>query len=477
MHRVRQPAVAGAFYPGRQSALSSTVLALLAEGNPHANTGAVPKAIIVPHAGYIYSGATAALAYARLAAARSRIRRVVLLGPVHRVPVRGLALPGADAFATPLEEVKVDQAAVAALSGLPQVVTSPLAHEREHSLEVQLPFLQSVLDDFQLLPLAVGDATPAEVAQVLETLWGGPETLIVISSDLSHFLPYRSAQAVDRKTVQHIIDFDGTLTNDQACGGTPINGLLLAAKRHGLQAELLGLCNSGDTAGDKDRVVGYAAVAFIEPCGTDLSHTKWVSSVPNLKREVGSMSTDAKDPGATLLPIARASISTALGRPLRAAEDAPWLQQPGACFVTLTQDGQLRGCIGTLEARRSLLADVKANAVAAALRDPRFAPLALAELDHTEVEVSMMSAMQPMQFESEAHALAQLQPSIDGVVFEFERHRSTFLPQVWEELPSPQEFMAHLKHKAGLRPDFWDRGVRLHRYTVRKWREGERGER
>jgi len=189
------------------------------------------------------------------------------------------------------------------------------------------------------------------------------------------------------------------------------------------------------------------------------------------------MSTDTRNPGTTLLPIARASISTALGRSLKATEDAPWLQEPGASFVTLTQQGQLRGCIGTLEARRSLLADVKANAVAAALRDPRFAPLALTELAHTEIEVSMLSPMHPMQFEDEAHALAQLHPGIDGVVFEFERYRSTFLPQVWEQLPSAPEFIAHLKHKAGLRPDFWAKGVRLHRYTVRKWREGERGER
>jgi AmmeMemoRadiSam system protein B len=245
------------------------VLALLADARTSAGSdAAVPKAIIVPHAGYIYSGATAALAYARLAPARYSIRRVVLLGPVHRVVVRGLALPGVDAFATPLGEIAIDQAGVATLSRLPQVLVSQAAHAREHSLEVQLPFLQSVLDDFKLLPLAVGDATADEVAQVLETLWGGPETLIVISSDLSHFLPYASAQAVDRETVQHILGLHSAITHQQACGGTPVNGLLLAARQHRLQAELLGLCNSGDTAGDKDRVVGYASVAFTQTRGT-----------------------------------------------------------------------------------------------------------------------------------------------------------------------------------------------------------------
>lgn len=265
MPHVRPAAVAGAFYPGQGEALSSAVQTLLAAVPPDTNPQQVaPKALVVPHAGYLYSGATAALAYARLLPWRKTIRRVVLLGPVHRVPVRGLALPGASAFATPLGAVPVDAVAVGLLSDLPQVVTSPAAHAQEHSLEVQLPFLQRVLDDFTLLPLAVGDATPAEVAQVLERLWGGPETLIVISSDLSHFLPYRKAQAVDRATVEAILALAGPVTHAQACGGTPVNGLLLAARHHALQPRLLGLCNSGDTAGDKERVVGYAALSFTE---------------------------------------------------------------------------------------------------------------------------------------------------------------------------------------------------------------------
>ena len=187
------------------------------------------------------------------------------------------------------------------------------------------------------------------------------------------------------------------------------------------------------------------------------------------------MSTEAQpDPrGAVLLPIARAAISTALGQAQQADEEAAWLQQPGACFVTLTQRGQLRGCIGSLQPYRSLLADVKANALAAALQDPRFRPLPRAELATTRVEVSVLSPMQAMHFDSEAHALAQLQPGIDGVVFEFAGHRSTFLPQVWEQLPSAREFMAHLKQKAGLPPDFWADGVRLQRYAVHKWKEQE----
>ncbi len=176
--------------------------------------------------------------------------------------------------------------------------------------------------------------------------------------------------------------------------------------------------------------------------------------------------------GEVLLPIARAAISTALGHLKQAAENAPWLQEPGACFVTLTQQGQLRGCIGSLQAYRPLLADVKANAVAAALHDTRFSPLALADLARTRIEVSLLSPMEAVHFDSEIQALAQLRPGIDGVVFQFRSYRSTFLPQVWEQLPTPAEFMAHLKNKAGVPPEFWADGVQLQRYTVRKWQEG-----
>lgn len=264
MQSIRPPAVAGAFYSGHAAMLSGHLQALLSAVAPASGVDdAAPKALIVPHAGYVYSGSTAALAYARLAPLRKIVRRVVLLGPVHRVPVRGLALPGVDGFATPLGQIDLDQAAIARLKGLTQVVVSPAAHALEHSLEVQLPFLQAVLDDFKLVPLAVGDATPAEVAEVLEALWGGPETLIVVSSDLSHFLPYSTAQRVDQGTVQRIMRLSSSITHEQACGGTPVNGLLMAARHHHLQPQLLGHCNSGDTAGDKDRVVGYAAFAFV----------------------------------------------------------------------------------------------------------------------------------------------------------------------------------------------------------------------
>lgn len=262
--KVRPAAVAGVFYPGEAGALGRAIQAMVAEAaaaNPWLGT---PKALIVPHAGYIYSGPIAASAYAPLARLRGTIRRVVVLGPTHHVPVSGLALPGAGAFETPLGRIPVDGEAADLLRSLPQMTTSPAAHAQEHSIEVQLPFLQQIFGAFQLVPLAVGHAAPEAVAQVLEALWGGPETLIVVSSDLSHYLPYEHAQRLDRQTCARIADLELLTSHEQACGATPLNGLLLAARNHGLTPHLMDLRNSGDTAGEPSRVVGYAAFAFTQ---------------------------------------------------------------------------------------------------------------------------------------------------------------------------------------------------------------------
>ena len=264
MPTIRPPVVAGLFYPAEPERLAHNVRHLLDGVRP---LGLTPKALIVPHAGYIYSGAIAATAYAALIPIAARIRRVVLLGPAHRVAVHGLALPGMDAFDTPLGRVMLDTVATGSLSHLAQVSVSTQAHALEHSLEVQLPFLQSILTDFRLVPLAVGMASAQEVAEVLETLWGGDETLIVISSDLSHYLPYATAQRVDQQTVQSILKLRQPIAHDHACGGTPISGLIIAAQKHHLAPHLLDLRNSGDTAGSRDAVVGYAAFAFTEEQG------------------------------------------------------------------------------------------------------------------------------------------------------------------------------------------------------------------
>lgn len=268
MRIVRQPAVAGRFYPGRAPELEHTLDDLLDGARSHTSPpAAAPKALIVPHAGYIYSGPTAARGYALLEPFRGTIERVVLLGPAHYVAFTGLALPDADAFATPLGEVRLDAKAAALADALPQVIGYGEAHAPEHSLEVQLPFIQRVLGDVEVLPLVVGDATPEQVAEVLEACWGGPETVVLISSDLSHYLAYDVARERDAATVQHILDCDWPLADRSACGARGINGLLVAAPAHGLRPRLVDCRNSGDTAGDRARVVGYASVSFTHPPG------------------------------------------------------------------------------------------------------------------------------------------------------------------------------------------------------------------
>lgn len=450
--RVRPAAVAGMFYTAEAPALAAEIEELLG-GVEHLEPRlAAPKAIIVPHAGYIYSGPVAAAAYDALAPARGLVRRVVLLGPVHRVPVRGIALPAADAFDTPLGRVPLDRAALRALEALPQVVVSAAAHAREHSLEVQLPFLQKMLGAFALVPLAVGDAAVEEVAEVIERLWGGPETLVVVSTDLSHGHDYDSARRLDAATLARIAACASDIGHEAACGATPLNGLLALAHRRGLTVRLLAACNSGDTAGARRQVVGYGAFAL---------------------EEGGAVSREQA--GRTLLGIARGAIEGALGLGGGGAreEPAPWLRGSGATFVTVTHEGRLRGCVGSLVAERALHEDVAQNALAAAFRDHRFPKLSRAEWPGCALEVSLLSAARPIAFADEAELLASIRPGEDGIVVEHEGGQATFLPQVWESLPEPRQFLAELARKAGLPEGTRLARLRLSRYRVVKWREAD----
>jgi AmmeMemoRadiSam system protein B len=258
-HAVRAPAVAGLFYPSEAGILRAQLAQMLAD-NP--SPGPPPKALIAPHAGYVYSGPVAARAYNRMLACAGKIRQVVLLGPAHRVALRGLALPAADAFHTPLGDIALAQDAMARLKLLPQVARSDAAHRLEHSLEVHLPFLQILFDNFTLVPLVVGWARANEVAEVLGALWGGDETLIIVSSDLSHYHPYEIARRLDEDTARRIETYQIPVTDEQACGAYPINGLLSVARTRQLRIERLDLRNSGDIAGDRRHVVGYGAWAL-----------------------------------------------------------------------------------------------------------------------------------------------------------------------------------------------------------------------
>jgi AmmeMemoRadiSam system protein B len=258
----RPPAAAGSFYPAGRHALLDALRASFAGAIVPPPDAAPPKAVIVPHAGYMYSGPVAASAYQRVAPARASIHRVVLIGPGHFVPLRGAAVPSAGAFTTPLGSVPIDEAGRDLALGLPAVVVDDAAHAREHSLEVQLPFLQMVLDGFEVVPLVVGRCPALEVAAILDGLWDGAQTLIVASTDLSHYHAYLEAQARDRRTAAAIVaGAPGAISDDSACGAAAVRGLLVAAGTRHLAIEQLDLRSSGDTAGDRERVVGYGAFA------------------------------------------------------------------------------------------------------------------------------------------------------------------------------------------------------------------------
>ena len=478
MNAIRQPAVAGQFYPGKEAELSAAVGRYLDAAD--AGDGRVPKAMIAPHAGFVYSGPVAATAYTRLRPVHDKITRVVLLGPCHRVAVKGLALSGADAFATPMGQIPVDKDGSAKALTLPQVEVFEPTHQMEHSLEVHLPFLQAVLDDFTLVPLVVGEAKPDEGAEVLDALWGGDETLIVVSSDLSHYLDYESARKLDGKTCQAIENLmPGRIARQGACGRFPVGGLLVAAKRRGMTVETVDLRNSGDTAGPKDRVVGYGSWLFFEEDGAPKPKkargggrkTKAPAAAVAGEDDFGAATKALlADHGEALVRLALASLDHGLahGAPLATdlADHPDALRAAGACFVTLNRDGKLRGCIGSPEAHQPLAADVAQNAFRAGFKDPRFPPLKAAERDGLYLSISVLSPQSPMRFADEAGFMAGLRAGRDGLVIADGQRRALFLPSVGAQLPDPAQFVARLKQKAGMAPDHWSATFRAWRFVT-----------
>ena len=475
MAAMRAPAVAGTFYPDDAGVLDAQVGDFLAAARAGATGGPAPKAVIAPHAGYVYSGAVAAKAYAGLAEARDTIERVVVIGPAHRMPFRGIAASGAGGFATPLGEVPLDGAAIERIMTLPQVVVLNEAHRLEHGLEVQLPFLQKLLGGFRLVPLVVGDATASQVAEVLELLWGGPETLIVISSDLSHYLAYDAARKIDADTCKAIEEYrPDDIARDQACGRLPIAGLLEIARQRGMAVATVDLRNSGDTAGPRDKVVGYGAWVFHETAQSLArgapKAAQSASAVPAPVNAAVTTKEILARHGAALLRVALTSIVYGLkgGKGLVAnpAKYPTVLGAVAASFVTLKLDGKLRGCIGSATAAKPLVVDVADNAYGAAFKDPRFKPLAEAELEPLDIDISLLSASRAMRFSDQADLLAQLRPGVDGLIIRDGEKGGLFLPSVWESLPQPAEFLGHLKVKAGLEASHWSADFKAARFTT-----------
>jgi AmmeMemoRadiSam system protein B/AmmeMemoRadiSam system protein A len=455
MSFVRTTAVAGIFYPSKSEELNAMVTHFLSEAEARVPVGApIPKAIIVPHAGYIYSGALAALAYARLKPATKTINRVVLLGPSHQVCLEGAALSSANIFETPLGEIPIDYNGMMKIIDLPQVQVSDKCHAKEHSLEVQLPFLQAVLGQFEVLPLIVGDCPPSQIIEILNILWGGPETLIVLSSDLSHFMDYDTARDYDDVTAHAIETLSPEdIKNNQACGHHPLKGFLALAKQRSLQVETLGLCNSGDKIGSKDKVVGYGS---------------WVlSEQDNFKATTQTLL--AKH-GKTLLKLAVQSIQHGVttSQPLMVdlSEYPKVFSELGASFVTLKQMGQLRGCVGSTQHQCPLAEDVAKNAFSSAFRDLRFSALRSEELENLELSISILSPLVSMNIRDEKDLLLKMRRGVDGLIIEDMGKRALFLPSVWNHIPKPEDFLANLKAKATMTSGQVSHNFKASRFTT-----------
>jgi len=431
--RERGPAVAGAFYPADAAGLRRMVEGYLAV--PPWSSSAI-KAIVAPHAGYVYSGAVAGSIHAAVRPLADRVRRVVILGPAHRVGFRGMAGHSARAWVTPLGPVKVDADAMETARATEGVTIRDEVHEGEHSLEVQLPFIQIVFPGVPVVPLLVGDARPEDVERVLAALWGGPETLIVVSSDLSHFHEDKRARALDRATAGAIEAGDWeALNGEAACGFRPLQGLIRRALALDLRITARDLRTSADAGAGPDRVVGYGAFSF--------------ESAEEARLE--------EDERAALLAAARRGLLAAAegrGAPIIDPTAYPAaLRAHRRSFTTLEIAGALRGCIGSLEARRSLIEDVVANVRNSATTDPRFPPMTPDEAGRTLISVSILSHERPIDFVDESDLIAKLRPGRDGLVLRDGSSGALFLPSVWKTLPDPRDFLAQLKRKAGWLPD------------------------
>ena len=460
LNKTREAAVAGLFYPADVFQLSNVVDEYLSK--VQTTSSLRPHILIVPHAGYQYSAQVAAGAYKKLIPFASEIKTVILVGPSHHVPVRGAALSTAEKFKTPLGRVAVNQELNHRLSGFKGFHFLDNAHRKEHSLEVQLPFLQKVLTRFSIVPIAYGDISPQDLAQALLPFASSPDTVIVISADLSHYLDYDTAKTVDRQTAVQV-DNKEPLADHQSCGATGINAALLLSKQLNYQPKLLDMSNSGDSSQEYDSVVGYASWVFNQ------KDTETQALSP-LEQEVENLRNFANHHGKALFDIALQSLQQAVTEHKKYTPSrndwADVLFNKGAAFVTLTQNGNLRGCIGTLMPYRGIGLDVAENTYAAALHDDRFKPLSVEELPHTNLSISLLTGYEKIDCRDEDDLLNQLQQGIDGLVIRDGNRQGLFLPSVWEQLPDKREFLKNLKLKAGLSPSYWSDEIKAYRFRV-----------
>jgi len=454
-NNIRKPLWNGKFYPNLPSELSSTIKGLTDKAKKTEFTApgnGTLRAIILPHAGYAYSGLAAA--HASLVLNKNQFSKVIVAGPDHRIGFENVAVSTAAIWETPLGQIHVHEDAEK-LRNIPDIFKHvPASDSQEHSVEVVLPFLQYYLGKFELVPMVVG--TRFDIHRVTDAVNSiiDQKTLFVASCDLSHYLSYKDACSKDKNTIGMILDLkEDQLLNsyNAACGVSPVVILLNLANRYGWQPVLLHYSNSGDTAGGHDRVVGYAAIAFYG----DVSMKK--------KNVTSSPKRFTKKQGQALIALARQTIMKRFGKDL-SKQDIEMMMQAlqdkkltnnHATFVTINKHDQLRGCIGSLTAIEPLTDSVKRNAINAAFHDHRFNPLSEEELDEVEIEISILTEPQALEYTDSEDLIKKLRPKEDGVILQKGAARATFLPQVWNQLPEHEEFLSNLCSKAGLPVEAW----------------------
>jgi MEMO1 family protein len=423
--------------------------------------GVAPKGLVAPHAGLVYSGSVAATAFAPWARRAEPPRRIVIVGPAHRVAFSGVAIHPAAKWRTPLGEAPVAPVTHAELAHAPGVVIDPRPFVGEHSLEMHLVMLQAMLPaPFEIVPILVGDADPHQVADALRQVWGGPETVIAVSSDLSHFLDQGSATSIDTDTMRRIETLDdAALDGRRACGFLAVKAALEIAAERDMRATSLHLATSADAGADASRVVGYGAFALEYAASARLGEADRERLLSACMTALGvAARTNGKAPAPTL------------------DGASPTLSAWRATFVTLTENARLRGCIGSLEPHRSLIDDALAHTGQAGLADPRFPPLKESELTGLRLDVSILSYPRPILVGSESELAGALEPDRDGLILSAGRRRALFLPSVWRHLPDARAFVRHLVAKAGFEPNRWPERLQARRFRVESfgapWRRG-----
>lgn len=463
----RAPLYGGTFYPADAENLLRTIEQMTRQARMTAPPRFPPgrlRALIMPHAGYPYSGVTAA--HVSCVLEHQSFKTVIVLGPDHRLGLSCAGLSGAERWRTPLGLVDIDPDNDRLQQHSDRFRVLSRSEDREHSLEVVLPFLQVYLESFKLLPIVLGPCDHEQIGDTLDSLIR-PQTLVVVSADLSHFQPYPLALARDKATIQAILDLDSRPIihdDNRTCGKHPISVLLYLARKHRWRPVLLAYANSGDTAGDRRRVVGYAAIAFFGEIPMPSNTT------PPLNQSQGR----------ALLMLARNTLMERFNREIpesqrnemqRCLED-PQLQTPCGTFVTLKIGRQLRGCIGSLTGMESIVDGVRTHAISAAFHDPRFHPLRARELDHVVIEVSVLTEPEPLDYSDAEDLASKLRPDIDGVTIRKGAAGATFLPQVWQQLPQTEAFLSQLCMKAGLAPETWRRDrLEVETYQVQYFEE------